>query len=153
MRKGQLSTELLVIVAFVLLVFVPLLVMVYFKTNEANQQIASYQAELAVSRLASLANSVGSLGTDTSVETDVFVPPNTVWLKTVNSNSGQGSEISLEISTPQGDSEIVEVMKYPVSNPSPPNLADKAIAGGWVKIRMTSIYDGKVAKVKIERVS
>ncbi len=149
MRKGQISTELLVIVAFVLLVFVPLLVMVYFKTNDANQQIASYQAELAVSRLASLANSVGSLGTDTSVETDVFIPPNTVWLKTVN--SGQGSEMSLEISTPQGDSEIVEVMKYPVSTPG--NLADKAVTGGWVKIRMTSSYDGGVAKVKIERVS
>ena len=59
MMKGQVSTELLVVVALVLLIFIPLLVLVYTKANEANQQIASYQAELSVSRIASLANSVG----------------------------------------------------------------------------------------------
>jgi hypothetical protein len=55
--KGQVSTELLVIVALVLLIFIPLLVLVYMKANEASQQIGSYQAELAISRVASLANS------------------------------------------------------------------------------------------------
>ena len=149
--KGQVSTELLVIVALVLLVFIPLLVLVYFKANEANQQIASYQAELAVFRMASLANSVGSLGTNTSVYTDVFIPPNTVELNTSKSPSGVGSEISLRIMTPEGVTDITQIVKYPISNPG--MLADETTAGGWTKLKVTSEYVGNEATIKIERVS
>ena len=63
--KGQLSIELIVIIGLVLVIFIPLLVMVYYKSNEANEEIALHQAELSVFRLAYLANSVGSLGTNT----------------------------------------------------------------------------------------
>ncbi|MFN7991300.1 MAG: hypothetical protein U0R44_04045 [Candidatus Micrarchaeia archaeon] len=145
--KGQVSTELLVIVALVLLIFIPLLVLVYFKANEANQQIASYQAELAVSRIASLANSVGSLGTNTSVVTDVYIPPNTISLKTAQ--VGQGSEIDLTVNTPQGPTEVVEVIKYPLSNPG--TIADASSSGGWMKVRISSTYAGNQAHVKIEK--
>lgn len=145
--KGQVSTELLVIVALVLLIFIPLLVLVYFKANEANQQIASYQAELSVSRIGSLANSVGSLGTNTSVTTDVFIPPNTVEL---SSNSvGRGGEIVLKMETPQGPTEIVEVVKYPINSVV---LADSSSAGGWMRIKVSSIYSAGQATVKVEKV-
>jgi len=148
--RGQVSTELLVIVALVLLVFIPLLVLVYFKANEANQQIASYQAELAVFRVASLANSVGSLGTNTSVYTDVFIPPNTEELRTVTMPDGTGSEIVLRIKGTEGPTEIVEIVKYPAtSNPNP--LATEANAGGWMKLKITSDVDeNNKATIKIE---
>jgi hypothetical protein len=148
--KGQVSTELLVIVALVLLIFIPLLVLVYLKANEANQQIASYQAELAVTRVASLANSVGSLGTNTSVVTDIYIPPNAVSLKTMQ--SGRGGEIVLTLQTPEGNKDTPEIIKFPLDNPNP-NLADASAAGGWMKLRITSIYKNEQAHVRIEKVS
>jgi len=146
--KAQVSTELLVIVALVLLVFIPLLVMVYLKAGEANQEIASYQAELAVSRVASLANSVGSLGTNTSVTTDVYLPPNTVSLAA--KNTGLGSEIILTVKTAQGQNEIVEVVKYPVLGAP---IMSAGTAGGWVRIKITSVYSGTKATIEIKKVS
>jgi len=148
--KGQISTELLIIIALVLLVFIPLLVLVYFKANDANQQISSYQAELSVSRIASLANSVGSLGTNTSVTTDVFVPPETV--KFSCQPTGGGGEIVLQINTPEGPTDIVEIVKYPINSVT---LADETIAGGWMKIKITSVYEDGKARIEIstDRVS
>ncbi|MEW6748592.1 MAG: hypothetical protein AB1295_02715 [Candidatus Micrarchaeota archaeon] len=145
--KGQVSTELLVIVALVLLIFIPLLVLVYVKASEANQQIASYQAELAVTRVASLANSVGSLGTDTTVVTDIYIPPNTVSLETVQ--SGRGGEIILAINTPEGPKDSAEIIKYPLSNPG--SLADASVAGGWMKLKISSEYRGNEAYIRIEK--
>lgn len=146
--KGQVSTELLVIVALVLLIFIPLLVLVYVKASEANQQIASYQAELAVTRIASLANSVGSLGTDTTVMTDIYVPPNTRSLQTVQ--SGRGGEIVLTMDTPEGPKDSAEIIKYPLANPG--SLADASVAGGWMKLRISSEYHGNEAHIRIEKV-
>ncbi len=145
--KGQVSTELLVIVALVLLIFIPLLVLVYLKTSEANQQIASYQAELTVTRLASLANSVGSIGTNTSVVTDVYIPANTKYLET--RQSGRGGEILLRLDTPQGVQEPSDILKYPLSNPG--KVVDATGTGGWVKIRITSVYVGNEAHIRIEK--
>jgi hypothetical protein len=147
--KGQVSTELLIIVGFVLLIFIPLLVLVYMKANDANEQIGSYQAELAVSRLGSLANSVGSLGTSSQVITDVYIPPSTISLTT--NDAGRGGEIALKIETPQGQTEVVEVVKYPIDNPG--TLVNKMSAGGWVKIKISSTYNGTEAHVKIERMT
>ena len=120
--------------------------------KEANQQIASYQAELAVFRVASLANSVGSLGTNTSVYTDVFIPPNTEELRTETMQDGAGSEIVLRIKSPEGPTEIVEIVKYPIiSNPQP--LATEANAGGWMKLKITSKYIDNKATITIEQAS
>jgi hypothetical protein len=147
--KGQVSTELLIIVALVLLIFIPLLVLVYLKAGEANQQIASYQAELAVNRLASLANSVGSLGTNSSVVTDVYVPPNTVYLKT--EQSGRAGQLVLRLKTPQGEQDSPAIIKYPISDPG--TLAEATSSGTWMKVRITSLYIENEAHVKLEKIS
>ncbi len=144
--KGQVSTELLIIIGLVLLIFIPLLVLVYLKASEANQQIASYQAELAVFRVAYLANSVGSLGTNTSVTTDIFVPQGTKIFKV--RSVGDGGEISLSVETPQGQSEIVEIIRYPVDDTE---LANDLTAGSWLRIRIRSDYEEGRAKIVIEK--
>lgn len=136
MKKGQVSTELLVIVGLVLLVFIPLLVLVYFKATEASDQIATYQAELLVFRLAYLSNSVGSLGTDTTVYTDLYIPQNIILLET--STIGNGGEITLRLATPNGESEIVEIVKYPISNEG--TLAEGP-AYGWARFKISSTFD------------
>lgn len=135
MTRGQISTELLVIVAVVLAIFVPLLVAVYFKANEANAQIGSYQAELAVFRLAYLANSVGALGTETSVTTDVYIPPGVTNI-TVKGIEG-GGEIIFKIQTTGGESELVEVIKYPIKD-SPKYFS---ATQGWATFNISSHYD------------
>jgi type II secretory pathway pseudopilin PulG len=140
--RGQISTELMVIVALVLLIFIPLLVLVYFKANEANQQIAAYQAELAVFRIAYLANAVGSLGTNTSVTTDVYLPQNLMSFWT--NSSGMGGEMDMQVNTPQGPSDIVEIVDYPVANPG--ILANQANAGGQIKLLITSQFDTNTNK-------
>ena len=141
--RGQISTELMVIVAMVLLIFIPLLVLVYFKANEANEQIAAYQAELAVFRIAYLANAVGSLGTNTSVTTDVYLPQNLISFWT--NSSGNGGEIDMQVSTPQGPSDIVEIVDYPMQSPGM-TLASQSEAGGDIRLQITSEYDASTSR-------
>ncbi|MBI5223934.1 hypothetical protein HY990_05950 [Candidatus Micrarchaeota archaeon] len=148
MKKGQVSTELMIIIGLVLLIFIPLLVLVYFKASESNAQIASYQAELAVFRLAYMANSVGSLGTNSSISTDVFVPKNTEYFRT--RSVGQGGEIVLAVNGPQGKSEIVEIVRYPITEE---DIADASYFGSWVRLKVSSEPNptGGVARLHIER--
>ncbi|MGV8084958.1 MAG: hypothetical protein ACP5N9_01765 [Candidatus Bilamarchaeum sp.] len=146
--KGQVSTELLVIVALVLLIFIPLLVMVYFKANDTNQQIASYQAELAVFRVAYLANSVGSLGTNSSMYTDIYIPKSARSFSTAS--TGQGGEIRMQVDTPSGPSDIVEVVRYPIANAGP--IVSAPNTGGWVRLNVSSEYNSAgSARVRVQK--
>jgi type II secretory pathway pseudopilin PulG len=141
--KGQVSTELLIIIGIVLLIFVPLLVMVYFKTNEANTQIGSYQTELAVFRLAYLANSVGSLGTNSSITTDVYIPPGVTNIST--RKIGNGGEVLFKVQTPAGESEVVEIVKYPIANPQ-----TFITSQGWARFTISSNYENGQATLTID---
>jgi len=136
MKKGQVSTELLLIVGIVLLIFIPLLTLVYFKASEANEQVAVYQAEMVVFRLAHLSNSVGSLGTDTKVYTDLYIPQNTISLE--SSAVGGGGEITLRLATPEGESEIVEIVRFPISDPQ---VLAEGPGYGWKRFEITSTYN------------
>ena len=145
--KGQVSTELLIIVGLVLLIFIPVLVLVYLKANDATQQVASYQAELAVFRLAYLANSVGSLGTNSSTFTDVYVPKDVQFFGATP--EGNGGTVEMKINTPQGENDITEIVRYPVDTVT---LADNTTAGSWIRVRVASEYDNGQAKITIEKV-
>lgn len=131
--KGQVSTELLVIIAVVLVIFIPILVMVYFKANDASAQISAHQAELAVFRMAYLANSVGSLGTNTSITTEVYIPQGVSRISI--KNIGRGAEVVFTVDTPAGESEIVEIIKFPVKNPD-----SFQVSQGWARFTITSEY-------------
>ena len=112
-KKGQVSTELMIIVGIVLLIFIPLLVMVYLKAAEGNEEIGNYHAELTVFRLAYLANSVGSLGEGSIVYSDVYIPRNTKELTIYQ--IGNVGEINLKLTTPQGETELVEIIKMNIA--------------------------------------
>jgi len=143
MAKGQVSTELLIIIGVVLLIFVPLLVMVYFKANEANDQIGTYQTELAVFRLAYLANSIGSLGTNSSITTDVYIPPGITSITT--RRVANGGEMAFTVQTPAGESEIVEIIKYPIENPKSFRTSQ-----GWARFTISSSFKNGVARINID---
>ena len=112
--KAQVSTELLIIIGAILVIFIPLLLTVYFKTTEANETLASLQIEISASRLANLINSIGNLGEGSSIRTEIFIPQN---VKKIDIHSlGRGGEVVFKVSKQTGDSEIVEIVKFPVND-------------------------------------
>lgn len=144
--KGQVSAELMVIIGVILVIFIPLLVMVYMKADETQRDMASYQAQFVAFRLAYLANSVGSLSSGTQVYTEIYIPRGTKTLSV--KNVGNGAEIELNAVTPQGEKDFVEIIKYPVT-------ADAVLvqepAYGWTRFRITNNYDGGSLKIGIEK--
>jgi hypothetical protein len=142
--RGQVSTELLIIVCIVLLIFIPMLVLVYVKSGEANDKISSYQAELSVARLAYLADSVGSLGSNASVQTDIYIPSGVTTITT--STVGRGGEVDFRINTPAGQSEIVEIVEYPIKNPGTYDVST-----GWARFDISSSYENGQASVLISK--
>lgn len=146
--KGQLSTEMLVVVGLVLLIFIPLLTLVYFKAAESNEKLASYQAELAVFRVAYLANAVGSLGTNSSIFTDVYLPEGTLLFET--QPSGQGGELVLNRESSGRSTEIAEVIIYPLASPGP-IIVEPLPEGRWIRLKVSSIIEGERVNVMIEQ--
>lgn len=144
--KGQVSTELLIIIGLVLVIFIPLLAMVYFKANEVNDQMGAYEAEFFVYRLAYLSNSIGSLGTNSTIYTDIYIPKNIIDLKT--SSVGNGGEITMKVLTANGESEVSEIIKYPVKNPG---TIIQGPSYGWARFRITSVYESGKGSVEITR--
>jgi len=143
--RGQVSTELLIVVGIMLLIFIPILVLVYINTNETNAKISSYQAELAVVRLAYLANSVGSLGSSTSIIAEAYIPQGVLSMETKRVHGG--GEIIMRVTTPEGESEIAEITKYPIANPH--NFTSSS---GWARFNITSNYSSGEAQLIIDRV-
>ena len=60
----------------------------------------------------------------------------------------EGGEIIMRVSTPDGQSEIVEITKYPIANPNP----DFPTSSGWARFNITSSYQDGIAKLYINRV-
>lgn len=144
--KAQASTELMVIIAVILVVFIPLLVMVYMKADETQREMASYQAEFVVFRLAYLANSVGSLGSGTMTYTDIYVPKGTK--KLAVKNVGSGAEIELKTITPQGEKDFAAVIKYPVTQDT---VLMQEPVYGWARFKIANNYDDGKSTVSIEK--
>ncbi len=140
----------LVVVGLVLLIFIPLLTLVYFKAAESNERLGSYQAELAVFRVAYLANAVGSLGTNTSVYTDVYLPEGTLSLST--HAAGGGGELVLAVDSSGRLTELAEVIRYPISSPG--GIVEEPLQEGrWIRLKITSIHEGGRASISIEKTS
>ena len=118
--KGQVSAELIAIIGLVLALFIPLLLTVYVKTNESNQQLYNVQAELVSTRLAYLINSVGNLGQGSSILADVFIPPYITRIQI--SNLGRGSQVIVRMNTPSGESEISDAIRFSINPASSVDL-------------------------------
>lgn len=111
-RRGQVSTELLFIIAAILVLFIPLLVITYFKANEANEQIMQLQAQVVAIRLSELANSVGSASGKSAVIAEVFIPSTVSSMSIISSEDG--GEIVLKSNTQTGENDIVGTLRFPV---------------------------------------
>jgi len=108
--KGQVSTELMVIIAAILVLFIPLLVITYFKTAEANEQIMQIQAQVIAIRLSELSNSVGSAGGSSAIIAEVFVPSSVTGISVLSSENG--GEVTVHSQTQNGKNDISGLVKY-----------------------------------------
>jgi len=110
--KGQVSTELLLIIGFILVLFIPLLLTAYFKTGEMNDKLTVLQAQVTASRIANLANSVGNMGVGSSIILDIYLPET---VSNVEINSvGDGGEVVITVNTQNGDVDVVGVSSFPL---------------------------------------
>lgn len=74
--KGQVSNELLVVVGFILLLFIPLMFVMYLKLSDVSADLSALQAHFSASRIAYLVNAIGYMGGGSSIITEVYVPEN-----------------------------------------------------------------------------
>ncbi len=109
--KGQVSTELLVIISAALFIFIPLMVTGYLKANQSNEELFIAQAQLAVSRLSNMVESVGNLGSGASSILEVYVPKGIKSIKFVK--QGTGGEVVITVETSSGTTEIADVSRFP----------------------------------------
>ncbi len=109
--KGQVSTELLVIVGFVVLLFIPLVLFVYYKTGELNGGIEGLEGRLLSSKLAFISNSLGSMGDGNYMKVEFSLPErvHTLEFRSV----GQGGEVLM---TMDDGSQVSQVTRLPFNS-------------------------------------
>lgn len=74
--RGQVSNELLVVVAFILLLFIPLMFVMYLKLGDVTTDLSLLQMHFSVARIAYLINAIGYMGEGSAIITEIYVPEN-----------------------------------------------------------------------------
>ncbi len=109
--KGQVSIELLAIVGFIMLLFIPLILFMHYKTNEMNVNMASSQSFFISSKLASIANSVGSMGDGSALKVEFILPAQ---VKTLYFGKlGNGGEVMFVMND---GSQISQITRFPFNS-------------------------------------
>ena len=114
MRKGQVSTELLVVIGFVVLLFIPLIMLVYYKTSELNRDIDGMQSRLLTSKLAFIANSLGYMGSGNALKSEFTLPDRVRTLEFRPLGAG-GGEVLITLSD---GSQVSQVTSFPFDSPA-----------------------------------
>lgn len=109
--RGQLSMELMIIIGFIVLIFIPLIVFVYYKSAAINSDVDGLQAHLLSTKLAYAANSLGSMGSGSALKMEFSLPAtiSTLEFRRV----GDGGEVI--ITKPDG-SQISQVSRFPFAS-------------------------------------
>ncbi len=140
--KGQVSAELLVIIGVILLLFIPILITVYVKANEANLRLISLQSMIAQSRLASTVNSIGYLGHGATSLAEIYLSGDVEQIEF--SPLGNGGEIVFSIREGGEISEIAESVKFQL-----PAASISNVHPGLYRFRITN-EAGSVLVEKLE---
>ena len=141
--KGQVSTELMIIIAAILVLFIPLLVITYFKTTEANEQIMQIQAQVIAIRLSELSNSVGSAGGSSAIIAEVFVPASVTGISVLSSENG--GEIVVHSMTQNGKNDITGLVKFKLQNAEFPFSSP-----GFVRFEIYKNEEGLIALKRMQ---
>jgi hypothetical protein len=99
--RGQVSTEVLILVGIALFLLIPVILYAYGRVNASGDDLAVQKAEFAAHRLASLADSVGYLGGAAAVVDEIEIPP---YVESVGVN---GRDVVIKLGATSGDKDIV----------------------------------------------
>lgn len=108
-KKGQVSNELLIVVGFILLLFIPLMFVMYLKLADANADLSILQAHFSAARIAYLVNAIGYMGEGSAIITEVYVPNN------VRQVSISGNEVVFTAGLQSGDSDVVQPTSFTIA--------------------------------------
>jgi len=138
-NKGQVSIELIVIVGFILLFFIPVLLFSYFQISDMNKNLGDIQANVAVTRIANTINTIGRMGVGSSVILDVYLPRKS----TLNFKKyTKGGEIVLDMGEDYGQvNEVVGVSWFKLE---PDTLFNNLKGGINYRFNITSTDSGIV---------
>ncbi len=101
-RKGQASTEILVLIGMFLLLLLPLLFFAYGRANVTGEDLSVQKAEFAASRLSTAADSVGYLGGKAGIVEEIEVPQNVISL------AANSTDIVFDMDVSGGRKQIVK---------------------------------------------
>ncbi|MEM3400368.1 MAG: hypothetical protein QXP42_06060 [Candidatus Micrarchaeia archaeon] len=118
MVKAQVSTELLITIAFAVAVILPVIFLVYLQVSNSSQQIAIAQAENTAKRIKNAIDIVGAMGPPAKMNLLISVPQNTEKIIIGQEASGgssitSGREVVIRVLTPSGKSDVVALTLVP----------------------------------------
>ena len=104
--KGQVATEALVIIGFILFLLIPFSFMLFSRINELKEGIIFQQTENAIDSVLSGVSSVYAIGPNSSAVIDVYFNKA---IKEINITPGEKSEIVMSLDTSIGKIDFVRV--------------------------------------------
>lgn len=150
MRRGQVSTEVTIILGVVIVLMLPVLLNVYLQMNDANEKLYLTQANTAATRLAYAIDSVGNLGPNASMIIELKLPAYVTSVSATGSAAG-GKNQELVFSCVRGGpsgftaNEIVKNTRFDIqrdgsldrmNKPGTYNVEVRAQDSGRVLIRL-----------------
>ncbi|MBI4399685.1 hypothetical protein HY570_02955 [Candidatus Micrarchaeota archaeon] len=103
MRKGQVGLETMTVIAFLLLLTIPLGLLLFSGTGQGLEDVSIMQANQAVVKITNTANDVYIQGQDSKASIFVLIPPK------VNRILINGNEITFRMETSSGTVDIVGI--------------------------------------------
>lgn len=121
--RGQISTEILILIGLVLVLLVPLLIYAYGKANTATNDLNVQKGEFDVQRLASLSDSVGYLGGGAAITDEIEVPSNIIslYVDPVNPH-----DIVMNLTSQTGSMQVVQTSVFAIT--TPPSTSEESLS-------------------------
>jgi len=139
-KKGQASMELLITLAFVMMMLIPITVLVYLQTSSGTEQLSIDQAQQSVNRLKNAADMVAAQGPPAKTTINIVIPRGLSSI-TIGSSSPPyiGREIVFSVRAAGGETQIVATTLYNVTG----DLGDYTRAGTYpVVVEAVDNYKG-----------
>lgn len=114
-QKAQSSLELLVTLAFGIIVLLPIVIIAFIQISASTSNLAVSEAQASSTKLASVAASVGAQGPPAKQLIIVDVPPDVQNIEVGNQNGGIGHAIIFVVNTNAGPSDVVAYSPVNVS--------------------------------------
>lgn len=108
-RRAQSSLEYLLVVAFALLMVIPITLIFFLQSQDMNEQFSTSQADVIARKIVENAEMVYYIGEPSQITLEVYMPPK------ISSILIGNREVNLKVETRSGISEVVKVSKVNIT--------------------------------------